>query len=197
MTGFIINGTTSVPLPVVDPITLQPKENPTVNLASNITVKTNTDIVKGAPVAFYSYDSDTNIMVVKLADQLVELAVGVLGQTTSSGNLGPLIRTGTLSGINTSSYSTNAVLYVGTNILTDEEPARGNKQMIAQVLNSDINGSILIDTNFFIPSASSITYGDTTIDQALEQSIIDNNAYAKKQRNHFKRWCLKMVPFCL
>lgn len=181
MTGFFITGAMSSDTPTADPLTLAPKENPTVNLSNNLTVKANGDIAKGTPVAYYQFDGTLGVMEVKPANQLVELAVGISGQAISHGLLGPLIRTGTVSGIDTSTYSTNDVLYVGTGSLTNVEPATGHKQMIAQVLDVGVSGSILVDTNFFIPSASSIKYGDTDIGQALEQSIVESKLNAVKQ----------------
>lgn len=181
MTGFFIDGSSTVTIPEADPVTLAPKENPTVNLSNNLVIKANGDIPKGTPVAYYDYDYDLNITVVKPANQLVELAIGVVGQTINHGLLGPLIRTGIVSGIDTTAYATNTILYVGNLVLTDVEPITGHKQMIAHVFNSDINGSILIDTNFFIPSASSIKYGNVNIGQALEESIVENQVFAKKQ----------------
>lgn len=177
----MINGNVVVDSPIPDPLVLQPKENPTVDLTNNLRVKAEVTMNLGTPVACRSYDSVGDMMVVGPANQSIELAIGVLRQSLPAGGIGVALRVGILHGLDTSVYVPGNILYVGNGVFTHIPPSSGNIQPIAQALESSTIGSILIDTHYQIPSSDIIPHGNISVSQEMTNIEVEAYKNAVKQ----------------
>jgi hypothetical protein len=118
------------------------------------------DISKGTPVKVVQSINNNNVYVDIAGTN--EKAVGICEDDVEDGELGSIILTGVLSDFDTSSWAINDLLYSTGGVLTNVQPASDYIQFIGYVLNSDVNGKILINANDPFPDASQFLFDNST-----------------------------------
>ncbi len=112
-------------------------------------VKANENLVKGNVVKVVGYNLGLDAMEVTRVTSASDIAVGVVYSNISNGNVGPIINTGILEGIDTSTFPIGTILYPNTSGgFTSTKPTTGDYQALAFVVRSHAsNGTILIEAS--------------------------------------------------
>jgi hypothetical protein len=112
-------------------------------------VKATEILAKGNVVKVVGFNAGENAFEVAKVTSASDIAVGVVYQALANGEMGAIINTGLLEGINTSAFSIGTVLYPNTSGgFTSTKPTTGRYQALAFVVRSNANkGTILIEAS--------------------------------------------------
>lgn len=125
----------------------------------------------------YINETSTGFPTIALANAAnYDKTIGVATQNIANGAMGKITTKGTIGGFDTSSYAAGDVLFLSDLVagsLTNVRPA-SNIVQVAKVLNSQVNGKLLVDvlpptddqtldpTGFLDPTLASVAYDYTT-----------------------------------
>lgn len=112
-------------------------------------VKATQTLAKGDVVKVTGFNAGENAFEVAKVSASTDIAVGVVYSALANGDLGSIINTGLLEGIDTSAFAIGTVLYPNTSGgFTSTKPTTGSYQALAFVVRSHaINGTILIEAS--------------------------------------------------
>lgn len=112
-----------------------------------------TGVTPGTAVAFAGWNSGGEAIEVVRANNTTSIAIGIVLETLANGEFGLMVMSGTIDGIDTTTFPKGAgvaqqgdILYVnGNGQLTGDEPTTGFEQPIAYVLRSHaVNGALQV-----------------------------------------------------
>jgi len=160
-------------------------------------------IIKGTPLRRSGFDEVLNVIEVIPSNNILGVTIAVAEDAIANGEVGEALSLGTLDFMDTSSWSSGAILYPNnTGGWTDTKPAIGWQQRVAYVQYSDAtNGILQINVHGPLQSAGDVSYDNTisgltsvTVQDALdevsnpgaiigaqtkEETGFDNTVYAK------------------
>lgn len=112
-------------------------------------IKATQILAKGDVVKVTGFNAGENAFEVAKVSASTDIAVGVVYSALANGDLGSIINTGLLEGIDTSAFAIGTVLYPNTSGgFTSTKPTTGSYQALAFVVRSHaINGTILIEAS--------------------------------------------------
>lgn len=126
-------------------------------------------LIQGQLVRIGSVDPLSKLPKVVLCNNDIKAnlyCLGIVSSGIAANSIGDILSSGLLEGINTSTYSTGDLLYVGSNgSLTNVKPSTSFYQKIGYVYKVDVNGSIMIDIGKVEDNSNRIisyTYQDGT-----------------------------------
>ena len=144
----------------------------------HLRVKADTNLLKGQPVKFDSYNIGENAINVSLADQMTAVSIGLAEEDISQGNFGNIITAGILDHVDTSDFNEGEILYVnGEGLLTGVEPLSGYSQPIAFCLKSQQNNGALQVLAAYPKQPSTDVRNDSTV-SGLNVTEALNNLYS-------------------
>jgi hypothetical protein len=116
------------------------------NIHYKVKNMTGSTLAVGTVVKVASYEAGEETIRVTPTTSTNDVAIGIVKADISQGELGLVVNTGVVTGINTTGYSVAAVLYQsGTGGLTATKPTSGTYQAVAVALNSKVNGALLVE----------------------------------------------------
>ena len=141
----------------------------------HLRVKADTNLVKGQPVKFDSYNPGENAINVSLADQMTNVSIGLAEENISQGNFGNIITAGILTDVDTSDFNEGEILYVnGEGLLTGVEPLSGFSQPIAFCLRKQQNNGSLQVLAAYPKQPSTDVRNDSTVSGLNVTEALDN-----------------------
>ena len=141
----------------------------------HLRVKADTNLLKGQPVKFDSYNIGENAINVSLADQFTNVSIGLAEENISQGNFGNIITAGILDHVDTSDFNEGEILYVnGEGLLTGVEPLSGYSQPIAFCLKSQQNNGALQVLAAYPKQPSTDVRNDSTVSGLNVTEALDN-----------------------
>lgn len=126
-------------------------------------VKATQTLVRGDVVKVVGYNAGENAFEVAKVASASDFSIGIVYTNMSNGDLGDIINTGLLEGINTSAFAIGTILYPNTSGgFTSTKPTSGYYQAIAYVVRSHaVNGTILIEASEPQPTSLSQFQNDS------------------------------------
>ena len=141
----------------------------------HLRVKADTNLLKGQPVKFDSYNIGENAINVSLADQMTSVSIGLAEEDILQGNFGNIITAGILDHVNTTGFNEGEILYVnGEGLLTGVEPLSGYSQPIALCLKSQQNNGALQVLAAYPKQPSTDVRNDSTVSGLNVTEALDN-----------------------
>lgn len=130
-------------------------------------VKATVAMNKGTVVKLTGFNAGEDAYEVAPVSSASDIAIGILYATLAIGELGSIVNTGMLEGIDTSTFTMGTILYPNTSgSFTSTKPASGAYQAIAFVLRSHANnGAILIEASEPVKVTSSNNVSNTVVER--------------------------------
>ena len=111
----------------------------------HLRVKALENISKGQPVRYGGYNPGEQAEEVYLANNTLDVAIGIAEADIAQGSFGLVVSHGTTQGVDTSVYTEGTILYPdASGGLTATPPATGYQQPLAFVLRSQQNNGVLL-----------------------------------------------------
>lgn len=130
------------------------------------------DMSKGTPVKIVQ-NADTDSVYVDIAGSN-DIAVGICEDGISTGELGTIMIAGVLSSFDTTSWVENDLLYSSGGVITNVQPTSDDIHFIGYVLNSAVDGKILVSASDPFPDARQMIFnvGESDLTSTNVQDVI-------------------------
>jgi hypothetical protein len=116
------------------------------NIHYKVKNMTGSTLAVGTVVKVASYEAGEETIRVTPTTSTGDVAIGIVKVAIPQGEVGLVVNTGVVTGINTTGYSVTTVLYQnGVGGLTATKPTSGTYQAVAVALNSKVDGALLVE----------------------------------------------------